>query len=166
MKSAYHNALLRHHPDKRPNPSKAVTTPLDYGLHAHPTLPTEHANKVDIGQIQDAYNTLSDPILKEQYDLIFSRHSRQDDSGKGPRPAQVISLEDFDELSGGGEDETIWAYSCRCGGSYRIGEQEMEKGVHLAGCGSCSEVVWVGYEVVEGEAEGDGVDGEEQHRGS
>lgn len=62
----------------------------------------------------------------------------------------------------GEDEEAIWAYSCRCGGTYKIGERELERGVHLAGCGSCSEVVWVGYEVMEGEAESDEANGKEE----
>ena len=40
---------------------------------------------------------------------------------------------------------------CGCGGRYHITEADMERGQHVVGCSSCSEVVWVGYEVVDGE---------------
>jgi diphthamide biosynthesis protein 4 len=66
----------------------------------------------------------------------------------GPRPAQIVSLEEFKE-----EEATTgivsWYYECRCGGGYRISEQNLERGQHLLGCGNCSEVVWVGYELAE-----------------
>ena len=43
-----------------------------------------------------------------------------------------------------------WTYGCRCGGLYVITEDDMEAGQHLVGCISCSEVLWVGYELAEG----------------
>ncbi|KAI0311879.1 hypothetical protein OF83DRAFT_1166186 [Amylostereum chailletii] len=126
LKAAYHRALLRAHPDKRsPNTPK-----------------TQFA---DVDHVRDAYRTLSDPILRAAYDRTLSITP----DAKHPRPAQVISLEDFDEGADG------YAYACRCGGTYRIGEEEMETGVHLVGCGSCSEVIWIGYEVLEEEGSGD-----------
>lgn len=72
----------------------------------------------------------------------------------GPRPAQVVSLEDFTQLQYDVELEDVWEYPCRCGGTYRISESDMDKGMHLVGCRSCSEVIWVGYELVS-EEEGD-----------
>lgn len=79
----------------------------------------------------------------------------------GPRPAQVISLEDFEEGGhsnhGGsgieGDGESAWHHGCRCGGIYIITGEDMEKGHHIVGCNSCSEVVWVGYELREDEGE-------------
>ncbi|KDQ18183.1 hypothetical protein BOTBODRAFT_29524 [Botryobasidium botryosum FD-172 SS1] len=60
------------------------------------------------------------------------------------RPAQVVSIEEFDEAEGvDGE----WVYPCRCGSLYRIHEEQMENDVHLIGCEGCSEVIWAGYEV-------------------
>lgn len=43
----------------------------------------------------------------------------------------------------------VWRHGCRCGGAYIIRGAEMEAGHHLVGCSSCSEVVWVGYEVAD-----------------
>lgn len=70
-----------------------------------------------------------------------------------PRPAQVVSLEEFEELQDPhttDEDrQGPWKYSCRCGGSYIITIDLMEDGNHLVACSSCSEVIWVGYEQVD-----------------
>ncbi|KAI0066736.1 hypothetical protein BV25DRAFT_1797002, partial [Artomyces pyxidatus] len=127
IKTAYHHALLRLHPDKQ----VATQQP---GLDAA----TEH---IDIGGIKDAFVTLSTPALRAAYDRELGARAEP----KGPRPAQVISLEEFVEAEG------EWTHACRCGGVYRITEAEMEKGQHLVGCGGCSEVVWAGYEAVEDE---------------
>ncbi|RDX50490.1 hypothetical protein OH76DRAFT_1348864 [Lentinus brumalis] len=120
VKAAYHRVLLASHPDKQVSGGSG--------------------DGVDIGLLKDAFNTLHDPERRAAYDA--SRSS--DDKKLGPRPAQVISLEDFDE-----ESDMIWTYPCRCGGTYVVTEKMLDSGEHLVGCANCSEVVWVGYELVE-----------------
>ncbi|KJA28587.1 hypothetical protein HYPSUDRAFT_129372, partial [Hypholoma sublateritium FD-334 SS-4] len=128
IKSAYHRALLKSHPDKR-NASNSD-------------------NHVDIALIKEAYTTLSN----DEDRAAHNAHLKQQiHTVAGPRPAQVISLEEFDEESSGIAEEDSeggpWRYSCRCGGSYLITTTSMEKGEHLIACGSCSEIIWVGYEL-------------------
>jgi len=140
IKTAYHQALLRFHPDKQlEQTSKLPSTSEEDSITP--------AN-VDIGFIKDAYHTLSTPALRARYDATLYQQRCTNTGKKGPRPAQVISLEDFVENEG---VIMVWSHACRCGGEYRIGEAEMERGQHLVGCVSCSEVIWVGYEVVEAE---------------
>jgi diphthamide biosynthesis protein 4 len=129
MKIAYHRALLHFHPDKN-------------GVRPSATF------LISISQIKEAYVTLSTPKLRAEYDS-----SQSTGSSSAPRPAQVISLDDFEEVCGG-VDRDIWRYNCRCGGVYRITSLEMEEGHHLVGCNSCSEVIWVGYEQWISEDEG------------
>ncbi|KAJ7741494.1 hypothetical protein B0H14DRAFT_2989362 [Mycena olivaceomarginata] len=117
IKAAYHRALLAAHPDK------------NNASHSTP----------DIAAIKDAYRVLSSPAL-------HAKAKADHDQLKRPRPAQVISLADFDEH---GAD--AWTHACRCGGAYAISGTEMDRGVHLVPCTSCSEVVWVGYELAEEE---------------
>lgn len=126
IKAAYHRALLASHPDKQ-----------SCGTG------TSHCASADIALIKTAYTTLSSSHSRAQYDAQL-----EDQLGLVcPRPAQVISLEDFEQ------DITCegaaWRYGCRCGGSYRINDEDMEDGRHLIGCGECSEVIWVGYELVQ-----------------
>ncbi|TBU29808.1 hypothetical protein BD311DRAFT_660342 [Dichomitus squalens] len=125
IKAAYHRRLLASHPDKR-----ASRTPED---------------GIDIGLLKEAFRTLSTPELRTEYDRLRRVNGKQ----LGPRPAQVVSLEDFDE-----EPDSRWTYSCRCGGTYIVTEETLEAGQHLVACASCSEVVWVGYELAEMEEEG------------
>ncbi|KAG2351015.1 hypothetical protein BDR05DRAFT_870152, partial [Suillus weaverae] len=125
IKSAYHKALFASHPDKQ---SFSSATPVD----------------VDIALLKEAYTTLSNVSSRVAYDNILQNARMK--SSTGPRPAQVISLEDFEEA-----EEGIWTHACRCGGTYRIIEEDMDAGRHLVGCESCSEVVWVGYELVNDE---------------
>lgn len=119
IKTAYHRALLIFHPDKHKSTSTSV----------------------DVTSIKEAYATLADPYARSTYDLKLQERP----GSKGPRPAQVVSLEDFEEDTAG----TAWRHNCRCGGFYEIIEEDLERGKHIVGCGSCSEVVWVGYELVQ-----------------
>lgn len=119
IKTAYHRALLTFHPDK----------------HKQST-----STAVDINSIKEAYAILVDPLAKSEYDLRIQEQPNL----RGPRPAQVVSLEDFEETAC-----KTWHYGCRCGGFYKITEDNLEQGKHVIGCESCSEIVWVGYELVE-----------------
>lgn len=150
IKIAYHHTLLRLHPDKqprlrtRPNIDSALDTAT---LTPNPVRHPEEGS-VDMAVLKEAYRTLSDVGLRTAYDGSLRReeHARS----RGPRPAQVVSLEEFTATEMGTETETgtaqEWRYGCRCGGMYRITEADLENGTHLVGCESCSEVIWVGYE--------------------
>ncbi|KAH9486451.1 Diphthamide biosynthesis protein 4 [Psilocybe cubensis] len=131
LKAAYHRALLKSHPDKR-----ATHDPT---------------NGVEISLIKQAYAVLSDSQLRDAHDATLDQKS----SSTTPRPAQVISLEEFQDESSSvtpeDAEEGPWRYSCRCGGWYRITVPQMENGDHLIACNSCSEVVWVGYELADHE---------------
>jgi diphthamide biosynthesis protein 4 len=122
IKAAYHRALLRLHPDKQ-----------------RPSGDDDPSSSANIGLVQDAYLTLSTTTQRAAYDAQFELIR------KAPRPAQVVSLEDFDCS----DADVEWSLACRCGGMYRVTEDDLERGRHLVGCESCSEVVWVGYEMVE-----------------
>ena len=134
IKIAYHRTLLQSHPDKR------IKSDAAFALR----------DNIDIALIKEAYKTLIDPSLRQEHDAFLKREAS---NGRGPRPAQVISLEEFvvhdadEEVSGATGEE--WHYDCRCGGTYRVTEDDLECGRHLVGCQSCSEVLWVGYELVE-----------------
>lgn len=118
---------------------------------------TFSSSPVDIGLLKEAYATLSSPERRDAYDQMLktqqARPQYHPTSASGPRPAQVISLEEFEEVVDGSGAEDVWRYGCRCGGTYEITEADMERDRHLIGCGWCSEVVWVGYEAAE-----DGID--------
>lgn len=124
IKQAYHRILLTTHPDKRKCENTA-SPPLDVGL------------------LQKAYLTLSNQVSREAYDASLAANEAR--FTFGPRPAQVVSLEEFTSAV---NDVVVerWAYPCRCGGTYWIDTQQLEEDQHLIGCDSCSEVIWVGYE--------------------
>jgi diphthamide biosynthesis protein 4 len=129
IKAAYHRALLRAHPDK-------IRQRAD-----------DSSQLADVGLLRDAFVTLSSATLRSAYDAQGMGSRRTD-----PRPSQVVSLERFkcSDLEGpdGRAVSACWAFPCRCGGKYEVTEDHLERGLHLVGCGSCSEVIWVGYEEV------------------
>lgn len=124
IKQAYHRALLRFHPDKRALASSS--------------------SDMSIALIKEAYLTLSSPAARARYDYSTVVCT--------PRPAQLVSLEEFTEANGS------WELPCRCGGAYKICDEDMENGVHLVGCASCSEIIWVGYQASEDMPEDHGDD--------
>ena len=130
IKAAYHRALLHLHPDKL---RQSADDPVQF---------------TDVGLLHDAFVALSSPALRTAYD------ARDELSRTGPRPAQVISLDLFDYSEGSDGAISTWTLACRCGGKYDITEDDLERGLHLVGCGDCSEVIWVGYETVQEVDEG------------
>ena len=127
IKASYRRILLLHHPDKS-DTYKHNSTPIDIGL------------------VKRAFTTLFSPESRLKYDLELS--SRPNFSFLRGRPAHIVSLEDLEDLG------RAWAYNCRCGGRYTIEEEDMEIDVHLVDCSSCSEVIWVGYEVCPSQDDG------------
>jgi diphthamide biosynthesis protein 4 len=131
IKAAYHRALLRVHPDK-------IRQRAD-----------DPAQLADVGLLHDAFLTLSSATLRSAYDAQDMQTRRAD-----PRPAQVVSLELFEcsdlEGSDSGAISKCWTLGCRCGYKYEVTEDHLERGLHLVECGGCSEVIWVGYEEVDG----------------
>ncbi|KAF9264064.1 hypothetical protein L218DRAFT_1076636 [Marasmius fiardii PR-910] len=133
IKTAYHRSLLLHHPDKSASRPGARET-------GNSSLPTS-CLPVEIETIKAAYAALSSPKSRREHDALIDGRD-----GMVSRPAQFVSLEEFEE------DATktgVWSYPCRCGGVYKITEDDMEKNIHMVGCDGCSETVWVGFEVVE-----------------
>lgn len=160
IKTAYHRALLNFHPDKkhvRRRPSSEAVPQL-----------------IEISLIKEAYATLSVPESRSAYDsLLLNRERQRPGPGfTGSRPAQVVSLEEFqvdyskpnyhshtgkmdasasgkvEDGEAGADEWATYAYPCRCGGIYKLTTDDLESDHHLVGCESCSEVIWVGYEEV------------------
>ncbi|THH08808.1 hypothetical protein EW145_g2458 [Phellinidium pouzarii] len=141
IKSAYHRALLLSHPDKRKRVDRCTEN-------------TGCADGFDIARIQDAYRTLIDRDARAAYDASLASSTRSSlsissNSLTGPRPAQVVSLEEFVYNDTDNVTNTTWSYACRCGGLYVIGEIDMENDRHVIACEQCSETIYVGYEAVE-----------------
>lgn len=148
VKTAYRRALLLYHPDKALSRTTATLSDADAALE---TFYAGHSPSSlippSIDDIQLAYNTLSNPSLRATFDaqLAQSPHTHTSSKKGSQRPAEVISLEEFQANDAG----DAYYYRCRCGDSYKITEEQLEEDVHLVGCQGCSETIWVGYEAVE-----------------
>ncbi|KAG8758284.1 hypothetical protein FRC12_010049 [Ceratobasidium sp. 428] len=124
IRRSYRTALLKVHPDK----------------HTQQQSREERSPALMISQLQDAFQTLTDPNRRATYDQLLKE-------GMGiatmtpviQRPAHEVSLDEFDSEEAIEEDGNItsrWSYPCRCGGLFIIKERELEE-------------VWVGYEAVD-----------------
>lgn len=143
MKAAYHRALLLHHPDK-------TRGRFSLGATTAPTIDnartsSERHSSPSVDEIQQAYVTLSDPILRAAYDARLASDPFKREKGS-QRPAEIVSLEEFSPTTEG--SDTL-SYPCRCGEMYCITEEQLDADIHLIGCRGCSEAVWVGYEAIE-----------------
>jgi len=150
VKAAYHNALLLHHPDKALSIRNRNESAQNIAPTQNNKLSPEDEDKTrspSIDDIQQAYSTLADPILRAEFDIRLARNGITSSvAAKGSqRPAEIVSFDEFAPEEKG----EAYIYPCRCGSVYRITEEQLEADVHLLGCQGCSEVVWVGYDVVD-----------------
>ena len=127
------------HPDKSAAKSNGLATEND---------------GVDIALIKTAFETLFDPELRMAYDTLLSSNHQdwlnaRATSVTRSRPAEVISLDELTEWAD--NDELYWTHPCRCGAEFKLTELDLDTGKHLVACESCSEVVFVGYEALEGD---------------
>lgn len=173
IKQAYHRALLRHHPDKAPQPLRPNTT-----SSSPSTIITSPARQptYTVDQITTAHATLSSPTLRAAYDayLRTAPAGRQHQQQHGPDASFQTGVEtvDLDDLACDDDDEgeePRWYRPCRCGNErgFAFGEADLEEagdlGELLVGCLDCSLWLRVCFAVVEDEGDGDGggdLDGE------
>ncbi|KAL4960412.1 diphthamide biosynthesis protein 4 [Aspergillus stella-maris] len=168
LKVAYHKALLKHHPDKAP--SAAAVARESQNL---PSLPetdstyTHNGKRITIDAITTAYKTLSDPVLRAEYDRVLRLdQSRIGGGGHGKGDAvfhtglEVVDLEDLDCDEGAGQDGMdVWYRGCRCGDErgFLVSEGDLEReaehGEVVVGCRGCSLYMKILFAVQ------DGVDG-------
>lgn len=125
LKQAYKRALLAHHPDKQSS-------------SAAPTNAT-----IDI--ITQAFKTLSDPVLRAEYDRNQRLRVEDSDELSAQRSTrhtgmETVDLEDLKFI----EVSEAWTKPCRCGSdpAFVVTEAELEKNVDygelIVGCKGCS----------------------------
>ncbi|XMA14159.1 hypothetical protein WAI453_006950 [Rhynchosporium graminicola] len=130
LRAAYRRALLQNHPDK---------SSANNALNTKTTL-------YSIDQISEAFNILSDPKSRKQYDQELKLQTANATHG-GVRAKQVfrtgIETADLDDLEVD-EVQGIWYRSCRCGDErgFLIKESDLEEaaedGEICVGCKGCS----------------------------
>lgn len=140
LKLAYHQALLKHHPDKTQDQDNDKTP-----RHGHPS-PT---NVYTIDEITTAYKTLSDPLQRAEYDrsLRLDRLKTVEREKTGAvfhTGLEVVDLEDLQEEEEEGSDGLFWFRGCRCGDErgFMVTEEDLEReeehGEVVVGCRGCS----------------------------
>jgi DnaJ-class molecular chaperone len=121
IKNAYHQTLLTYHPDKANVKSYLTSQPS--GVDRSPSVPS-------VDEIIAAYNTLSDPKLRSEYDSRQKVDALNNGRDKiGYSGVETFDLEDMnyeiDESSAMG----MWSKPCRCGHeeAFRLTEEELER---------------------------------------
>lgn len=167
LKLAYHRALLKHHPDK-----SGSSTPIQKSSQ-NPSGPASRTFTVD--DITAAYQTLSDPIARAEYDRSLRLNGRAVEQNAFAGEEDVsfrTGLETFDlddmeietiqapeigQDNGDDYGQSIWYRGCRCGDEkgFLIREEdlerEIERGEVMVGCRGCSLWAKVLFAVEEGD---------------
>lgn len=134
IKSAYRRSLLLHHPDKAP------------AAHRGPPerCPSQIRETYSIDQITEAYNVLSIPKKRAQYDLELKLRGSTGRQDQQKQPFKTgIETKDLDDLEYK-ELENAWYMNCRCGDErgFLIKEEDLEEvadeGELGVGCRGCS----------------------------
>ena len=159
LKSAYHQALLRHHPDKAPQQN-------GHGSSSRSLNNGSGGMRISIDRLSAAYQTLSDPKLKAEYDRLLATQRYSDSNGALVEKAHhvgvdVVDLEDMEFDEG----RNVWRRDCRCGDkrAYEVREAELEReqshGELYVGCPGCSLFIKVVFQAVEEDEDTIGGDG-------
>ncbi|ORX44301.1 dnaJ-like protein subfamily C member 24-like protein [Piromyces finnis] len=132
IKKTYQKLILKYHPDKL----------QQSGVTSQEII---EKNKKKFQEIQKAWNNISTPEKKLQYDKELLAQSFKQDG--------VINEEiDLDDMEFDEEEETYFS-ECRCGGIYKITIDDLENNVNVISCDICSLKIKVLYEVIEDEEE-------------
>lgn len=155
LKSAYHQALLRHHPDK--SSSSPSSPPSQSSSSESPcrSVSRNSSRSFTVDQITTAYKTLSDPAEKSEYDrkLVLSGFAEPRSGKRGAENdvvfrtgLEILDLDDMKMEEGDGDrsDTDVWYRECRCGDEkgFLVHEEDLEreseKGEIMIGCRGCS----------------------------
>ena len=175
LKAAYKRALLVHHPDKK------TTGNLGAKSKSSGHTGTAIVPHYTVDEILRAYNILSDPKQRAEYDreLLLGR-ARFFQSERAISAVQetfsgfeIVDLEDMrcDEGKDGDASQSVWWRGCRCGNERgfmvtegdletafeEVGEEAKMRGTAeiIVGCQGCSLGLRIGFGVLEdGEGEG------------
>lgn len=167
VKRAYTTLILRVHPDKavtvalsssspsipsadsNSNPNSALNSnstpiPQEEDSTTHPPYP------FTFNEIHEAYNTLRDPISRQQYDLSLLKSQsvhEEIDLDAFTEHIEPVSPNNDNNINDNNEhqERVYFTYGCRCGGEFTITEEDMESGIGVVGCSSCSLLVRVLY---------------------
>jgi DnaJ-class molecular chaperone len=148
IRAAYRNALLAHHPDKASGADSKGT------LNANPGKVTTSQYSID--EIVIAYETLSDPVKRVEYDRSLPNIGELGWEKANGHKGTHIGVEAYDlEDLVYAEGKNTWFKSCRCGDEqgYVLTEADLEResqhGELYVGCRGCSLFIKVQFAVEE-----------------
>ncbi|KAI5304793.1 hypothetical protein KEM56_005922 [Ascosphaera pollenicola] len=132
LKTAYHKALLQHHPDKSREFQTAIQSPEEVKKQKH--------SAYSVDQITTAYKILADPVTRAEYDrelrlaCVSTRepgeHAAAEDDSIFRIGLELYDLDDLQMEEGGGPDGSdIWYHACRCGEKkgFLVSESDLER---------------------------------------
>lgn len=117
IKRAYHALALRFHPDKN----------------------VSVQNSIEFQCIQNAWNILRDPKLREEYDAIRKQEELDTEN------VLIFARISVTELEAINDNEDTLVYRCRCGGLYCVQKeylQEKNQSIHVP-CVECTFLIVV-----------------------
>ncbi|KAG0363136.1 hypothetical protein BC939DRAFT_459141 [Gamsiella multidivaricata] len=128
IKQQYQKLLLINHPDKQQQNQSQMTS------SSTPTL-------IPLQDIKEAWEYLRLPAQRAFYDSSL-KAMRLRANGQVNDDIDLDDM-DFDEETG------IYSSPCRCSGEYVITEDELELGVDIVVCSTCSLIVRIHYEIAD-----------------
>ncbi|CAM9730989.1 unnamed protein product, partial [Chrysoparadoxa australica] len=91
-------------------------------------------------RIQEAWETLRDPVLREEYD------KKLDELARPCVISERVQLSSMSRDEVDGEEELLYTYPCRCGELYEVSDEELREGFDVVSCGGCSLHIQVAME--------------------
>lgn len=128
IRTAYLAQVRLHHPDK-----------LQQQAHTLDTLPDSSDL---IRRLNHAYKTLIDDQQRLAYDTSLS--TLRASTSSQPRISANVEFEAFQPLPSA--SSVVFSYSCRCGSSYILTEDQIHDRVDVVPCEGCSENIRVRYD--------------------
>ncbi|KAL7693993.1 putative DnaJ domain, Zinc finger, DPH-type, DPH Zinc finger superfamily [Plasmopara halstedii] len=129
VRRAYHQAARKYHPDKKLNDLNAINS-------------AGSVYKEFFLQVQEAYETLHDSVLRQQYDTKLHNELMRKRICEKVVVSDEMLYSDMQRAAlhgeNGDENEVMYSHRCRCGEFYEITESELHDGVDVVACTGCS----------------------------
>ncbi|KAM9953750.1 hypothetical protein ACTFIR_008842 [Dictyostelium discoideum] len=135
IKKSYRKLALLYHPDKL---NKEENIEENINNFSNCLANNNNSNTKDFNDIQIAWETLKDDLLRKQYDSLLLEKKRQKYS-----VSDEIDLDDMEFIEENGE----YVYPCRCGDHYIITEDQLSEGSDVVCCSGCSLSIKVIYQM-------------------